>query len=172
MSVKRLPLDGNLHLLEQGVALLERLGDALYTSPRGSWAPVGAQYRHVLEHYLCFLGGLPEGRVDYDARARDERIEGSCAGALDATRAIMTSLARLPADRDAPLAVQMDSGSGEEGGADWRVSSIGRELQFLCSHTVHHFALIKLLLEGTGVDLGPEFGVAPSTLAYQRAATR
>jgi hypothetical protein len=45
-------------------------------------------------------------------------------------------------------------------------------LQFLCSHTVHHFALIKLLLDGTGVDLAPEFGVAPSTLAYHRTALR
>jgi hypothetical protein len=35
---------------------------------------------------------------------------------------------------------------------------------------VHHYALIKLLLEGSGVDLGVEFGVAPSTLAHQRAA--
>jgi hypothetical protein len=38
------------------------------------------------------------------------------------------------------------------------------------SHTVHHYALVKLLLEDAGVDAGAEFGVAPSSLAYQAAA--
>lgn len=170
MSTSRLPLDGNRNLLAQGVDLLERLEDGLYTSPRGTWAPVGTQYRHVIEHYLCFLQGLPSRRVDYDARARDARIEHSRAAALDATREVLAALAGIAPDEDPAVQVQMDCGSGECG--DWRASSVGRELQFLCSHTVHHFALIKLLLEGSGVELAPEFGVAPSTLAYQRAAQR
>jgi len=170
MSTSRLPLDGNRRLLEQGIDLLEQLDDTLYSSPRGSWAPVGAQYRHVLEHYICFLQGLPERRIDYDARARDPRLEGSRADALEATRDLLAALGRLDPGADLSLQVQMDSGSGDTG--DWRASSVGRELQFLCSHTVHHFALIKLLLEGAGVELAPEFGTAPSTLAYQRAALR
>ena len=61
--------------------------------------------------------------------------------------------------------------TGEEDGVpDWRPSSVGRELQFLVSHTVHHYALIRLLLEDHGIYAGEEFGVAPSTLAHQRAA--
>jgi hypothetical protein len=170
MSTSRLPLDGNRSLLAQGIELLERMDDDLYASPRGTWAPVGAQYRHVLEHYQSFLHGVPSRRVDYDARARDAHVERSRAVALDATRDVLAALACLDPDEDPALQVQMDSGSGECG--DWRASSVGRELQFLCSHTVHHFALIKLLLEGTGVVLAPEFGVAPSTLAYHRVAQR
>lgn len=126
MTASPLPLEGNRILLRQGVALLEQLSDELYAGPRGSWAPVGVQYRHILEHYRSFFAGLAAGRVDYDARARDAT-------------------------------------------PDWRPSSLGRELQFLSSHTLHHYALIKLLLDDTGLDLGPEFGVAPSTLAWQRA---
>jgi len=170
MSTSRLPLDGNRSLLAQGIDLLELLDDALYSNPRGAWAPVGAQYRHVLEHYQSFLEGAPARRVDYDARARDARLERSRAFALDATRDVLAALACIDPDEDPALQVQMDCGSGECG--DWRASSVGRELQFLCSHTVHHFALIKLLLDGTGVELAPEFGVAPSTLAYHRAAHR
>jgi hypothetical protein len=125
----------------------------------------------VLEHYLCFLQGLPARRIDYDARARDERIESSRAAALDATRDVLAALLHLDPHGDPAVEIQMDSGSGDLG-EDWRASSVGRELQFLCSHTVHHFALIKLLLEGAGVELAVEFGVAPSTLAYQRAVLR
>lgn len=54
------------------------------------------------------------------------------------------------------------AGSGSE--PDWSDSSVKRELQFLVSHTVHHYALIKELLRREGFDPGAEFGVAPSTL--------
>ena len=164
-----LSIAGNRVLLHQGVAMLERLSDALYAEPWGSWAPVGAQYRHILEHFRSFFAGVGDARVDYDARARDERIERDRGAALEATRECLAALDALDSVPDRPLAVQMDGGAGDER-PDWRPSSAGRELQFLCSHTVHHYALIKLLLEGSGVDLGVEFGVAPSTLAYQRAA--
>jgi DinB family protein len=169
MNGNELSVAGNRALLQQGVAMLERLSDALYAEPRGTWAPVGAQYRHILEHYRSFFAGWPEGRVDYDARARDERIERNRSAALLATRECLAALDRLDGTTDRPLEVQMDGGGGSER-PDWRPSSAGRELQFLCSHTVHHYALIKLLLQPSGPDLGTEFGVAPSTLAYQRAA--
>lgn len=171
MSGAALQLEGNRILLQQGVALLERLEDDQYAESRNSWAPVGAQYRHVLEHYLSFLEGLPNGRVDYDARPRDERIERSRSAALGTTNACLAGLAALAGQPERPLQVQMDSGAGPEA-PDWRESSAGRELQFLCSHTVHHYALIRLLLGGAGIELPVEFGVAPSTLSYQRATVR
>lgn len=169
MSGAELSVEGNRILLQQGVAMLERLSDVQYGSSRNSWAPVGAQYRHVLEHYLSFLKGVPGGRVDYDARARDEWIEKSRTAALGATNECLAGLSALAGKPERPLLVQMDSGAGPDA-PDWRASSAGRELQFLSSHTVHHYALIRLLLEGAGVGLDKEFGVAPSTLSYQRTA--
>jgi hypothetical protein len=86
---------------------------------------------------------------------------------LEATRKCLGGLSALDGAEDRPLLVQMDTGA-PDATPDWRCSSLGRELQFLSSHTTHHYALIKLLLDDTGVGLGPEFGVAPSTLAWQR----
>ncbi|MBM4187475.1 MAG: hypothetical protein FJ206_09205 [Gemmatimonadetes bacterium] len=57
----------------------------------------------------------------------------------------------------------------EAGTESWSRSTLGRELQFLVSHSVHHFALIKLLLANDGPVLPREFGVAPSTLSHQGA---
>jgi hypothetical protein len=165
-----LPLEGNRVLLQQGLALLETLSDRSYTEPVRGWAPVGAQYRHVLEHYQSFLSGVLLGSVDYDDRPRNAVLETSREAALAATRSCIAGIAALEGSDDCSLQVQMDSGAGPER-PDWRISSAGRELQFLCSHTVHHFALIKLLLEGSEV-LDPNFGVAPSSIAYQRAALR
>ena len=163
-----LATEGNLVLLRRGLALLDALSDAEYADPRGRWAPVGAQYRHVLDHYASWIQGLPEGRVDYDDRSRDPRLESDRGFARSRTLECLDALAGLEAHPDRPVLVQMHCG-GEDPAPDWRESSAGRELQFLCSHTVHHFALIQLLLEGSGVTLDPEFGTAPSTLAWQRS---
>ena len=49
-------------------------------------------------------------------------------------------------------------------------STLGRELEFAVSHTIHHYALVRERLRG--VDFDPRFGVAPSTLEYWRTAAR
>lgn len=161
-------LDGNLHFLRQGITLLERLGDDTYASDVGRHSPVGAQYRHVLEHYQCLLAGVGGGRVDYDARARDPLIEQDRDHALQATRDLLQEIASLPHDPNRSLTVQMDCGGGGTC-PEWSRSSLGRELQFLASHTVHHYALIALLLEALGEEVPAGLGVAPSTLTHQRA---
>jgi hypothetical protein len=50
-------------------------------------------------------------------------------------------------------------------------SSISRELQFLSSHAVHHFALIAMTLRAEGVPMDPDFGMAPSTLRHLASKT-
>ena len=164
---------GNRHFLEQGIELLERLTPEVYRTPtRPGWAAVGSQFRHVLDHYQAFLLGRPAARVDYDARQRDRRIETDPGEAAAQARQIVADLELIRVeDGNRALAVQMDAGGGQRI-PDWRPSTIGRELQFLVSHTVHHYALIKLLLEDVGIDAGADFGVAPSSLAYQAAAGR
>jgi hypothetical protein len=49
------------------------------------------------------------------------------------------------------------------------MSSVGRELQTLSSHTIHHFALIGMTLLAHGVAVDPDFGMAPSTLRYKQS---
>ena len=168
MRLSLAAIRGNRHFLEQGIELLDRLPPSLYRSPvRAGWASVGSQFRHVLDHYRAFIDGREEGRVDYDARQRDRRIETDPAEAAAQARAMVIQLERIHVeDANHAIAVHMDSG-GDQRMPDWRPSTIGRELQFLVSHTVHHYALIKLLLEDVGIEAGAEFGVAPSSLAYQ-----
>ena len=159
----------NRRYLTQGLALLDRLNDQ-YASRRGGRSLVGAQYRHVLEHYQCLIEGIAEERVDYDARRRDKSIEESRARAREATDSLIDAVGGLEGlSPDLPLLVQMqcDPDRGEPG---WTRSTLGRELQFLVSHAVHHFALIKLLVAQDGIDLDPAFGIAPSTLSHARAA--
>lgn len=171
MRLSLAAIRGNRGFLEQGVELLERLTPEVYRTPtRPGWAAVGSQFRHVLDHYRAFLVGCAEGRIDYDARQRERLIETDPVAAIALARQIIAELDQIQReDGNRSVAVQMDSG-GDQGIPDWRPSTIGRELQFLVSHTVHHYALIRLLLEDVGVDAGTGFGVAPSSLAYQATA--
>jgi hypothetical protein len=162
-------LQANRELLEQALALLDRLSDDQYARRRGGWAPVGAQYRHVLEHYRCLLEGLAGGAVDYDGRKRDAELEGSRERAAQETRGVHAELDGLTALAPTlPLRVQLRTAAAALT-PEWSESTLARELQFLVSHTVHHYALIKLLLAPDGIELDPDFGIAPSTLAYARA---
>jgi hypothetical protein len=52
----------------------------------------------------------------------------------------------------------------------WYASSVAREIEFLHSHTVHHYAVIARLMPDS-VKLN-KFGVAPSTLRFRAAANR
>lgn len=159
----------NQQCLEQALAMLGVLTDRQYADRRGDWSPVGAQYRHVVEHYLCFLDGIVAGRIDYDARRRDPTIEHSRSRADELTREIVDRLAGLahwPADH--PVSVQMQC-HADATEPCWAGSTVGRELQFLVSHSVHHFALIKLLVASDGVPLDSDFGTAPSTVSHSRA---
>jgi hypothetical protein len=49
-------------------------------------------------------------------------------------------------------------------------STLGRELAFLASHAVHHFALLKAHCLQQGIPLGEDFGKAPATVAHARAS--
>ena len=161
----------NRILLEQGVTALGQLSCGQYGDARARHSSVGAQFRHILDHYAALFDGMAGGRVNYDARVRDRTLEQDPAAAVAAARCWIAALEGLDSNAaDRRLLVHTDSGGGPAA-PDWRESTVGRELQFLASHTVHHFALIKLLLEWHDVALDDEFGMAPSTRAHM-AATR
>jgi hypothetical protein len=48
-------------------------------------------------------------------------------------------------------------------------STLARELRALASHTIHHYALVAVVLRLRGVAVPAHFGVAPSTWADARS---
>jgi hypothetical protein len=166
MAEPRGVVEANLRLLEQGLALVERLPPAVYSGADGEAKPVGPHFRHVLEHYSCFLAGFATRRIDYDGRARERAIETEPAAARERIRELLGGLTLVgPQDYAAPTEVRLECGEGVESD-QWSRSTVHRELQFLLSHTVHHYALIGLLLARRGIETGEDFGVAPSTLKH------
>ena len=151
-----------LLLAEAEHLVLDLKGDHYREPGPGPIGGIGAQVRHLTEFFEAFLDGLGTGRVDYDRRSRDTRLEADPARSGE----LLAELQDRIESQDwptGPLEVRMD-----EGGARWTSSSVERELRFLHTHTVHHFAIIRLLLEGRGAKVEPGFGLAPSTLLHRR----
>lgn len=132
-----------------------------------SGGTVGGHVRHCLDHIRALLDTAPGGIVDYDQRVRGTRIESDPQAARDEIRRLR-HVAEAAADRPAasPLIVRVlltpDRPAVEA------PSTLGRELAFVLSHTVHHNAMIRSMALSLGVSLPSVFGVAPSTLAHRR----
>ncbi|HEX9781414.1 MAG TPA: hypothetical protein VGA56_01630 [Opitutaceae bacterium] len=158
-------------MIEQGRRLIESLAPQFFTAKSRATlgASIGGHLRHNLDHYACFLRGIDCGRVDYDERERAEGIETQPAVAVAAlVRAAegLGGVAEAVFDRD--LLVRMDTGDTDE--RPWTRSTGRRELQFLLSHTVHHYALIAMICRMHDQPIEQDFGVAPSTIKHRRRA--
>ena len=182
-------------VLAQERLLLSKLDPAIYTAPgTGAFrSSIGAHIRHNLDHFTSFFAGLADGRIDYEARRRDEGIAHSTEHALADIEKHLASLQSLLQEQPNDflrereesdfeggragarrshdfLRVREESESAAADELQWLDSSVGRELQFLLGHTVHHHAIIALLLAQHGVDLPQGFGIAPSTQRHERKA--
>ena len=163
-------IEDNLRYLEQARDLIEYLSDEAFAGlpSTGYGSPTGAHFRHCLDHYENFLQGAAAGRIDYDTRQRDRAVETSREAALSKVDDLMLRLQAMAGQPDAPVQTKMDCGNEADTDIWWTDSSLRRELQFLISHTVHHYAIIKMTLNSLGEVTGPDFGMAPSTLRYHQ----
>ena len=169
-SAKRIT-ENSIQTLLQAVELLGRLTDEQYTRKDLSLntSSVGAHIRHTLDHYLRFLEGLEEGRIDYEARARGPRLENDRAFAIEQIKETIQRVASLAAsDADRRLMTCIEAGDRGVEELKWATSTVARELDFLLSHTIHHYGLIAIILRIQHVEPGVEFGIAPSTLRYMQ----
>lgn len=166
-------VENNILCLEQGIRLLQDMEDEVYlhTNAPIYSSGIGDHYRHCVEHYLCFLDGIDSERIDYDARKRDKRISTDRIYAIQTTSKVIDRLNQLACE-GATLKVKMDCRLDDEEGAVWTSSTPERDLQYLQAHTIHHYALIAMILRLQGLEPGEGFGVAPSTLTYRKHQTQ
>lgn len=169
-------LNGNLtrdlvHVIQQGIDAIEVLPAEVYGGsgePLGT-SGIGAHVRHCLDFFDRLLDGVASGKLDYDRRERDERIEVDGPYAVARMRRTIERLVELDkADTTQRLEVRADADPGELA----LDSTVGRELKFVMSHTIHHYAIIAMYLRQAGQPVTPEFGVAPSTLRYWEESGR
>ncbi len=153
--------------LRQLADLLHAISDEQYISKPKQIAAssIGGHVRHCLDHVSALIVGMREGTVDYDRRERGSMVESCRFAAIAFLAKQMTVLSRLGKvhrQRRLRLVTIVDSALPEIELA----TTIGREMVFVLSHTIHHNALIAVIAQSVGAKVPERFGYAPSTIAY------
>ncbi len=154
----------NVAVVQQGLSLAQQ-----FDAADGAFAvQTGPHLRHIIEHYDALLNAEADELIDYDHRARDRSLEQSAHAAAARLQAIIEQLQAL-ADRSPVEPVAVGFRIGLEGSEFClSPSTLVRELHFVASHAIHHYALIRPALLGSGICLPEDFGKAPDTVRYER----
>lgn len=138
--------------------------DETYLSARadGVSGSIGAHVRHAIDHVAALVEAPIPGVADYDSRRRGTDVERSRPIGLLELERLARRVKWLPASSLA-AAVELSAivdGTGRRVSAQ---STVARELVFVLSHTIHHQAIIALLLASAGQSTPERFGLAAST---------
>lgn len=131
---------------------------------------IGPHLRHILDHFTCLFAGLTAGRIDYDERARDPRLERDPAVMRSALTDATQRLARLPASRGAATITVVTRVCTDA--TVPMASTVDRELAFVSAHTVHHLSIVTQIVRNHGVDVDPALELAFSTAEYRSRQRR
>ena len=155
--------------LEQVATLVEQLPPGAYEAPMPDCldATIGQHLRHCLDHYATLASGLVAGELDYAARRRETEIETDPGRAVQVARTLAVTLADALEGLDLHADLRVRTACGRTGDIAWQRSSVGREIQFVVSHTVHHLAMVAASCRRRGLPVPTELGVAPSTLRHR-----
>lgn len=146
----------------RGARLIGQIEDSIYKQTANGAGSIGGHFRHNLDFANSFLNGIRTGKIDYNCRERDVRVEENRLYAMKHFASVICRFQNLPPEffqKKVAVRSEIDTQL-------WHESTAMRELEFLHSHTVHHHALIAEKLNRFGVQISGIFGVAPSTLKF------
>lgn len=153
--------------LKDAEQMLVNITDAEYSAITSPFtASLGKHMRHITDHYQLLLDGLSEGLVDYDQRDRSALFESERSAMILLVRKVLHQLESLKNQEDVAIRVKLCL--NENIPSSPVPSTLSRELVFLQSHATHHYALISAMLKLSGITTSSDFGVAASTLVYER----
>lgn len=159
---------GCLHCAEQCNQLLKLISQDVFVDVSQGTSSVGAHVRHILDRFHCFFAGLQDGCIDYDARKRDKSIENSLDAATFALASVTRRVKKLDLTLISGRPITVRESVHHQGPVVSIPSTVDRELMGLVTHSIHHLAIIALIVKSFGYQMDDDFGKAPSTIVYER----
>lgn len=170
-STKQVPAVARaaIALLEQCAGFVESIPESVYTSDattiRGG--TIGKHVRHAIDHFAAALGGASGAApIDYDNRARNVPMETEQASAIAMIRAMQAQIGDLD-EAALSRAVRIRVMLASDGSEAVLPSTLAREIAFATHHAIHHNAMMKTIAAEFGLEVGDQFGKAPSTLNFE-----
>jgi hypothetical protein len=164
-----------LEIIKQGQDYLKSVSKEEYTviiSPN-FMSSVGSHIRHIIDHYVAIMSGLESELVDYDVRIRGSELESSPELALAKLDEIALWINGLGDDELNTMFTLSTEVSVTSQNIQQVQTSVARELVFVGSHAVHHYAMIAQIMfaqknAAQQNELPQYFGVAPATATFLR----
>lgn len=128
----------------------------------------GAHMRHILDHYRGLIAGEQTGVVDYDLRHRGDPIETEPQAALICLGEVERWLGHVDLSMERTLLVRSEISVSRQHSVTVP-STLAREVMFVGSHAVHHYAMIGQITWQQGGASDQSFGLAPATASHRRA---
>jgi uncharacterized damage-inducible protein DinB len=157
-------------VLQQAIDLLEGMDVVEFTqvlAPSFS-SSIGQHLRHVLDHYVNLIDGVTANHINYNIRQRHCALESSPEHASVVCKRLQKWLQNIePAALSQVVTVESEVSVTQTESVVVQ-SSLGRELMFVTSHAIHHYALIKIIRHMQAKSVPEHFGVAPATLTYMQ----
>lgn len=126
----------------------------------------GGHMRHIIDHYKALQLGVESGVIDYDVRSRGSQVQFDPQAALKALQDIKLWLIELDSEVLSTFVKLSTEVSIKQSLVQLVDTTIARELIFVGSHAVHHFAMIARLSQDE--NLPNQFGIAPATASAMR----
>src|SRR5271154_1008579 len=149
----------NIHLLNETIALIGSVTTESYSykSILFNADTLGVHVCHIIERYESFLDGLSKDAINYGLRKSNFQIFSNPQAAMVKINGIIDQINFITCeDLNFLIDIEMDTGSACEGVQ----TTIGRELQFLWSHHVHHNTIIHGTIESPDESYPQDFGIA------------
>lgn len=174
----RCVIQGNLEVVEQGLRLLLSLTDEQYinvTPPVKS--SIAEHIRHILDMYFAIIRRDGD-TIDYDARRRGHCMERDKEQAQTELNEVrdwlrlfdlgMEKLSRNSERYNNPrLNIKTEVALEDAASAIVPTTEV-RELVFVGSHAIHHYALIDIGAKLQGIETEDYLGVTPATASFLR----
>ncbi len=162
-------ISSTLEVLKSNVEFLSCIDNKEYNTSIAalSNSTIGQHFRHLIELYQCLFDQYSSARINYALRKRDKSIETNKEIAISCIENLMSRINDLDFEKKLELALD----TNEE---EFISTNVKRELLYNLEHAIHHNAMIKIGIHvlNKNFECSAAFGVAPSTIEYQRKSSK
>jgi hypothetical protein len=155
---------GFVRLLDDMSTVVMAVPIEVYCAPfdGGISGTIGEHVRHSLDHISALISIGRSDTLSYDHRQRGTAVEADPSAALQQILRLKAGVERW-STRSLDELIRVTSMVSADGETVSGWSTLARELAFVVSHTIHHQAIIGILLTFHGSSAPERFGHSPST---------
>lgn len=155
-------------ILQDFHTVCDLVPNGTYNNPTDK-SSIGSHIRHILEFIQILNNNAAGGEVNYEHRVRNKLYESDPAVAKLASAKAIRSLENTLGTYGESHIIYITETPGFGINQVQVTSTLGREILFAIQHSVHHFAIVKMLAEKDNIKLPDNFGVACATQNHNLA---